>query len=111
MASRVMTKVAQDKVAAAQGAVYYESLELDDPGTSIYIILPFHEIYAMAFIVEGAGTDMMDVTLDKPSMIEDDTANWSVWNGLDIISGAITGFRLRSTAGVGALRACVKTRP
>ena len=111
MAYRNMTKVAQDQVAAAQGAVYYESLSTDDPATSDYIIMPYHEVYAMAFVVEGAGTDYLDVTIDEPSMIIADTATWAQWNGTDPISKAITGFRLRSTVGAGALRACVKTRP
>ncbi len=111
MAWKVMTKVAQDQVAAAQGAVYYESLSTPVPGSSIEVIMPYHEIYDMAFVLEGAGTDFLDVTIDEPDIIKAGSATYEAWNGLDPISKAITGFKLRSTAGAGALRACVKTRP
>ncbi len=111
MASRDMIKVAQSQIHPAAGAIYYESLGVSAPGNSIEIIMPYHEVYAHAFVLEGAGTDFLDVTIDSPLMIIAGTANWSAWNGTDPISLAITGFRLRSTAGVGALRVCVKTRP
>lgn len=110
MAYSYMTKIAQDQVNPDSGSVYYESLTLAAPSTSDYIILPYDEIYDMAFTLNGAGTDFMDVTHDSPAMIIADTATWATWNETDEISKAITGFRLRSTAGAGALQATVKTK-
>lgn len=105
-----MTRIAKSIITPESGAVYYESLTIAVPGNSVYVILPSDEIYDMAFTLEGAGTDFLDVTQDSREMIEADTANWAAWNGTDPISFAITGFRLRSTAGAGALRATVKTK-
>lgn len=110
MATQTMTKTAQNSLQPGAGSVYYESLTLAAPGTSDYIVMPTDEIYDMAFTLDGAGTDFLDVTQDTEAMMEADTANWATWNETDPISKAITGFRLRSTAGVGALRATVKTR-
>jgi hypothetical protein len=110
MATQAMTKTAQNSIQPGHGSVYYENLTLSAPGTSVYIIMPTDEVYDMAFVLEGAGTDFLDVTIDTVAMMEADTANWETWNETDPISKAITGFRLRSTAGAGALRATVKTR-
>lgn len=113
MAYKLMTKVAKP-LNPDGGSVYFESLTTSAPGNSTTVVMPYDEIYDMAFTLEGAGTDFLDVTHDNPTVIIAGNGTSGVtfvpWNGTDPISLAITGFRLRSTVGAGALRATVKTK-
>ncbi len=111
--SELMTKVAQSQIHPAAGAIYYTIINQTFVGNGVAYILPFHEVYAIAFSTFGDKFTTIEMTIDDPAMIEAETANWETWNEVDLISLAITGVRMVRDWAFSAtsFTATVKTRP
>ncbi len=111
--STLMLKSAQSQIHPAAGAEYYTEATATGVHTGIAYILPVHHITAIEIIAPIDKFAYVQVTIDSPSEIVSESANWETWNGVDGISLAITGFRVVSTWAFSSItaRVSVRTRP
>ena len=111
--STLMIKQAQDQIQPAAGAEYWATVSAFGVMESIAYILPVHHITSIAVVAPSDKFAYFQTTIDPPSVIESETANWETWTEGDPISLAITGFRVVSTWAFSSItaRVSVKTRP
>ena len=94
-----MVKSAQYQIHPAFGAEYSVTVSQSFVGDRVASILPYHEVYAVYF-QGGDKWTYWEMTIDKPDMIEAETANWEAWNNEDKITNL--NFRIHFIPKIGS---------
>ena len=81
-----------------QASLYLKSITLADAGESNAIFLPICRIDNIGISNTAEGVEVYATFANKED-IEDDTADWDLWNGSDLLNFAITAIKIINNSG------------